>query len=384
MHLPDYKGGGIVNLMSSIEGNFGKKHPYKQSKLLQSKELRNYKNIVLIIIDGLGYHWLQKQKSSFLCKGIRGKMTSVFPSTTASAITSFATGVAPQQHAYTGWYMNLKEIGAVTTILPFNARFGGQSLDELGVSIDDLLSQQGFVVNLGVSTYVVTSKHISTSVFARHIHGDSRHLPYNTLNGFFRQTRRAVTRHNRRKYIYAYWSHLDSLGHKFGINSRKVARHFKKIATGFQSFIRSLQGTDTAVIVTADHGQIDTIQDHVINLSDHPRLEECLTLPLCGGSRVVYCYVHPSKSRNFERYIKMKLGKVCHLFKSEELIRRGVFGLFKPNPKLFDRIGDYVLVMKEDYVLTDNLINKKRPVHIGRHGGVSKEEMYVPLIYFKT
>ena len=48
--------------------------------------------------------------------------------------------------------------------------------------------------------------------------------------------------------------------------------------------------------------------------------------------------------------------------------------------KLFDRVGDYVLVMKDNYVVEDSILGEKRPPHIGHHGGVSSGEMFVPLI----
>jgi hypothetical protein len=53
-----------------------------------------------------------------------------------------------------------------------------------------------------------------------------------------------------------------------------------------------------------------------------------------------------------------------------------------PNKKLFDRVGDYILVMKENYILKDVLLGEHENKNIGHHGGVSKEEMYVPLIVF--
>jgi len=71
------------------------------------------------------------------------------------------------------------------------------------------------------------------------------------------------------------------------------------------------------------------------------------------------------------------------MFKSEELIKKHFYGLGVPNPKLADRIGDYVLIMKENYMLKDD-IEKKKKFHKADHGGVSREEMLVPLIVFKA
>jgi len=54
MPLPNYKDGSIVNLMSSIGRALGHKSPYKPLKILDPKELKDSKNIVLMVIDALG------------------------------------------------------------------------------------------------------------------------------------------------------------------------------------------------------------------------------------------------------------------------------------------------------------------------------------------
>ena len=117
--LPNYKGKSIVNLMSSISNSFGKKHKYSELISLNSDELKKFKNVVLIVIDGLGYNYLKKQKDSFLLENLKSNITSTFLSTTACANTAFLVGYPPQQHALTGWEINLKEIGTITKILPF-------------------------------------------------------------------------------------------------------------------------------------------------------------------------------------------------------------------------------------------------------------------------
>ena len=51
-----------------------------------------------------------------------------------------------------------------------------------------------------------------------------------------------------------------------------------------------------------------------------------------------------------------------------------------PHPRLHERIGDYTLIMKEKAVIKDWLPGEPRYVQIGVHGGVTAQEMYVPLI----
>jgi hypothetical protein len=71
---------------------------------------------------------------------------------------------------------------------------------------------------------------------------------------------------------------------------------------------------------------------------------------------------------------------MCDLYRSEDLIARNYFGLFEPDPRLYDRIGDYVLIMRDNYIIKDFLLNEEEKFHIGNHGGVTEEEMLVPVV----
>jgi predicted AlkP superfamily pyrophosphatase or phosphodiesterase len=384
MYLPNYKDGSIVNLMSSIGRAFGKKMMYDELKLLPSKELKDSRNVILIVVDGLGFDYLKRKgNGTILNDNLKGSMTSVFLPTTACAITTFSTGLAPQQHAYTGWFMLLKELGIVSTILHFNSRLGGDFFSKQNVNMSDILDVPPFSDGLKAKCFVVSHKQIVDSDFTRQLGRNAKRLGYLTMHDFFSNVRKAVKSGRQRKFIYAYWPALDSISHDYGSESKKAEKHLGQIALGLDNFIKSIKGTDTTVIVTSDHGFIDSTEKELINLDSHPKLKECLSLPLCGDSRTAYCYVHTSKAKQFEYYVKTKLGRFCWVFKREDIIRKNYFGLFKPNPKLFDRIGDYVLIMKDNYLLKDSLLNQKRHFHIGNHGGVSRNEMIVPLVVIK-
>lgn len=380
---PNYKDGSIVNLMSSISEAFGKRQMYKPLKILPPKELKESKNIVLMILDGLGFKYLvSKGKNTQLKRRLRGAIDSVFPPTTVSAITTFMTGTAPQQHAFTGWLMHLKELGVVSKIFRSNARIGGLSFDRTGIDMREILPAGGFSKEINVSSYVVTDKETMDSGLVRITSRKSKVLGYATMAGFFRQIKKAVELHNRRKYIYAYWSEFDTSSHAHGANSKESEKQLRYFDNNLKKFIENIR--NTTLIITADHGFVDTPQNRVIKLENHPKLKECLVLPLCGESRTIYCYVRPSKTKQFENYVNKNLKKFCRLYKSEELVKRHFFGLFKPSPKLLDRIGDYVLVMKENYILKDLVLGQKMKLHIGYHGGASEEERVVPLVLIKS
>lgn len=382
MISPNYKDGSIVNLMSSIAGAFGKRLKYNQLKLLKSRELRKSKNIVLLVIDGLGSEYL-KNKTGFLKENMKGEITSVFLPTTACAITTFATGLAPQEHAVTGWYMNLKEIGMVTTVLPFVPRVIPAPLDYFGISKKDIFKFKKFKNKIKASSYTITKQEIKNREINANNENKKRILGYSNLDGFFKQIKTAINKHNKKKYIYAYWPYFDEFSHEFGVKSKETKAHFKKLDKQIEKFVKGLRGTDTALIITADHGLIDSNKKERINLDDYPKIKECLSMPLCGEPRTRYCYVHPDKARQFEKEVKNKLKGKCELFKSKKLVDKNFFGIKKANPELNHRIGDYILIMKDNYIMKDFLLEEPH-WYIGNHGGISKEEMLVPLIFIKT
>ena len=133
------------------------------------------------------------------------------------------------------------------------------------------------------------------------------------------------------------------------------------------------------LIATGDHGFIDIRPEHRIELGEHPALAELMRLPLCGDGRVAYCYVRPGRRRAFERYVGTHLDRQAQLCVSADLIDQGYFGIGPAHPRLAERVGDYTLLMKDRYVIKDWLPGEGRFVHVGVHGGLTREELYVPL-----
>jgi len=366
--------------MSSITRSFGVGSKYKELPILKSAKLSTSKNIILFIIDGLGYEYLIKNgKDTCFYKHLQGKATSVFPATTASAIPSFSTGVAPGEHGLTGWHMYLPDENITTKIVKFTERGTGKPLSKYGIKMSDVFTQKTIFEKIS-NSHVVICKDYAYSDFTNAIMKKANILPYSNLNGFFSQTKKAIDSNQKRKYIYAYWGELDDLLHKFGTKGQKPLNHLKELDGYFTKFINSKKNTDTTIIITADHGLVDYKKTDIVELDKHPRLKEMLVAPLCGEPRVAYCYVDKNKTKEFEVYIKKYLSKYCHIHKSRELVDKKIFGTGKVNKKLINHIGNYILVMKNNYIIKDILPGEKRKQKKACHGGTSKEEMFVPVI----
>ena len=378
---PDYLGGSIVNLMSSIAAAYGAQSSiYPELSSLGPDRLREFNNVVLIVLDGLGYNYVTHTGAgNFASDHLAGRMTSVFPSTTATAIPVFLSGHPAQQHGLTGWFTYLNEFDAVAAVLPFTERGSNAPLDHSGVGPLQLTDQVPIFDRLDTTCHTVMPVDIAYSIFNRAFSGQALIHPYQTLGQMFDRIIR-LSREDGPKYIHAYWPGFDRLAHEHGIDSHEVQSHFQQIDAELRRFKRSLSGTDTLVIITADHGFIDVDPAQMVQLEHHPALAETLMMPLSGEPRVAYCYVYPDHREQFEAYIHDELSERVIICDSQDLLRNEYYGLGTAHPNLTDRIGHYTLITTGRTIIKDWVAGERPYRHIGVHGGVSADEMYVPLI----
>lgn len=379
---PDYSGASLVNLMASVRGALHAPPTcYPEAPLLPAAELRRARRVVLLLIDGLGLDFLLRQApDSVLRRHLRGQLDSVFPTTTAAAVTSVTTGIAPQQHAITGWFMWLRELGMVTSILPFRSRAGGCDLERAGFAAQTFLGAPSLFAELACTSAVLSPARIADSTFSQASSGPARRIGYHDLEDLFARLTSLVTAADAPRFIYAYWPEFDSLAHAQGSGGVAAQEHFRMLDRAFGDLLERCAGSDTCILVTADHGFVDTGPDHYLHLADHPDLAACLSLPLCGEPRAAYCYVRPGRANAFERYVTEVLQPYCVCRASAELIEGGLFGLGMPHPELAARVGDYVLLMKDRYVIKDYVAGEKPFFFAGVHSGLSEAELRVPLV----
>ncbi|MGV8141172.1 MAG: alkaline phosphatase family protein, partial [Candidatus Woesearchaeota archaeon] len=244
--------------MSSIIKGAGGKPLYKELTYISGKDISKYKNVILLVIDGLGYNYLiRKGNGSIMKDNLRGRMTSVFPPTTASCVTTFATGVAPQQHGITGWFVYLKELGMITTVLRTQPRIRGCNFSDMDIDLNDIFTEKSISKKIGVKTYTVIHEDIIDSDYNIINNKSSKMIGYRNLKGYFEGINKTIN-YSGKKFVYAYWPDLDSHAHKNGMNSKKTHNHFKAIDKHVKKLARYIKGKNTLVIITADHGLIDT------------------------------------------------------------------------------------------------------------------------------
>ena len=374
--LPDYGGGSLVNLMASLVAACGGKPLHAPLRNFSVGEPRN---LVLLIVDGLGDVLLRRHGAGGeLERRRRRSITSVFPSTTASAITTSYTGCTPLEHGLTGWFTYFGEAGCVGAPLPFRSRGDNASLRGRGFSPERAFPAASLFEALPLRSIVVTYRQIIDSDYnLRHCAGAERRA-YETLAELADQVAAAVKSSAERKLIYAYWPEYDAISHRRGCESPEALGKLAEIDAAFGALLARLSGTETAVVATADHGFIDA-EDC---LEPPAAISSLLRFPFCGERRVVYCHVHNEKE--FMARAQEWLGERADVRPSRELVEAGWFGPGRPHPRFAERIGDVALLMRERHTVKDWTPGEPRHLHIGNHGGTSEDEMLIPLILEKT
>lgn len=384
MLKPNYKNGSIVNLTSSLIRGMGGKSRYGPLKSLKPVELHEYDNVVLLLIDGLGNEFLEKYgKKTFLLKNRKSVITSVFPATTASAVTTFLTGLAPNRHAITGWHMFFKEMDKVITPLLSVPRGKKSATSSFRKKYSKIINQPTIFEKIKRRSIYIFPKKYLPRIYTAEYRSGAKSATYENVNGFFRLIERTAKEKKDKKYVFAYWPKLDSFSHKFGTKHKRTKRHFLLINNRIQTLSEKIKSTNSIILVTADHGLNDATKSRIIQAENHPKFQDCLALPLCGEKKAAYCYVKLNKTLEFEHYVGTKLKKYCDLYKSKDILSQKFFGPGKNNPKIKSRIGDYILVMKNGFAIRDRVGSEEKKLDIGNHGAMSKEELFVPLIVIK-
>jgi hypothetical protein len=125
---------------------------------------RESEAVVLLVLDGLGWNALREHAADMpeLAAMAGGPITTVVPATTATALTSIATGLAPAQHGILGYRMLVE--GDVLNVLRWSVQGGGRTPDPFDV--------QRHTAFLGRAVPVVTKTEFRNTGFTKaHLRG---------------------------------------------------------------------------------------------------------------------------------------------------------------------------------------------------------------------
>lgn len=379
---PDYDGGSILNLMSSLIRGRGGRSPHRPLAGLPPARIRPYRKVVLLLLDGLGAKQLHRfilagKGRKFLALHPWQKITTACPATTAAVVTTLATGSSPAEHAILGWHLHLPDLGMDGTILPFVTRTD-TPIAPPEFDLAKYLALPAPLASIRGRRVLLSQGDIPTSRTSMAQRWWTERRSFEDLNGMLRQLR-AFARSSGRASAYAYWPHYDSHCHIHGPEGRVPALHLAEIDAFLGRVQKALAGTDTLLLVTADHGHMQT---HTrIDLSRIPGFYDTLATLPSGDARMVQCFVRPARVKEFLRRTRTPplLGAAACV-PLAAVLRSGILGPGRPHPALKNRLGDYTLFAAPGHAfLYPEALSTHKKIKAGNHGGLSPDELEVPL-----
>lgn len=133
----------------------------------------------------------------------------------------------------------------------------------------------------------------------------------------------------------------------------------------------------TVLVLMADHGQIAIRKDPHFEPRNHSDLLRRLHLLPAGENRFAYLYLKPGQIEAIEEYFSQTWPNSFITLPSAHALHAGLFGPGTPASSAPDRLGDRLAIGQGNASLW--WANKENPL-IGRHGGLTPEEMLLPFL----
>lgn len=379
--LPDYGDGGLFGFARALRYWLHDRRAGWPAAEIAPGE---HALVVLLLIDGLGERFLDTAgRGSALHAAKRAGMSSVCPSTTASAITTLATGVAPVEHGLNGWFIHDRRFGGVIAPLPLIRR-SGEPLEAFRL-LPRLFPVAPMYRHACRPVTLVSPAQIAFSRFSLH-HGRGAHIePYQGLDDCVAaivEMADALARSG--GLIHAYYPVFDLLSHQHGCRSPESIACFTRLDAAFASLQQALAGRDVRLLVTADHGFIDAPPERCIDLAPDGEVAAMLAAPLFGERRLAFCRVRAGAHAEFEAWAADVLRGKGVAVRSADVLAAGLLGPGQPHPRLNERLGSHALLMEAGWTIVDHVPGEHEHTMIGVHGGLSADEMRVPLIVTRT
>ena len=355
--MPDYGGASNISILPSLTWGVA-------SETIP-EEIARAERVVVLVLDSLGWIQLQDHIDHAPTLGALngGPVTTAAPSTTAVALTSISTGVAPGEHGIVGYRFPVG--GAVMNALRWTTSSG----DHRGLVTPS--DAQVVPTLAGGSWNVVSDRMFEGSGFTEAYLGDA---PYHGIwhpSSLVAATVELLEAGQ--THVYTYYDGLDHTAHVHGFSGQYYTRELEFCDWLVKTMAAALP-TGTALVVTADHGQIDA---HEIV----PVSEECLALTTqrSGEARFRWLHAKPGATDDLAAVATEQHGDVAWVRTKQQMIDEGWFGP-TVTPAAESRLGDVALVPFEP-IGFDDPGERHLDKLIGRHGSLTEAEMLVPVLH---
>jgi hypothetical protein len=363
---PAYGTASLADLMPSVSAVLGV--PGAVDVLGLGAELEGVDRIAVLLVDGLGAYQIPVAAAHApILRDLPSRtLTSGFPSTTPVSLVTLGTGALPGAHGVLGFTLRRPDGGILNHIQwgddpdpadwqPVPTCF--ETASAAGVAVTQVTRPEF----RGTGLTVAANRGAAFTGAA-----DPRSLSDGMLAAL-----------SRPGLVYGYHPDLDHQGHVAGVDSpgwqdaaTEVGRLVARLADGLPA--------GAALLVTADHGQLNVPLDGRFDLGTDPALAAGI-VAIAGEPRVRYLYVEDGARDDVIAAWRGVLGPAAWVLTREEAIAGGWYGPVPPAH--LGRLGDVVVICQGRAVV---VASGWEPPAVGRlvayHGSVTAAEMSIPLL----
>ncbi len=359
--VPDYGGANVRGIIPALLG------PQSWADTLPSwmpDTIARANQVVVLVLDGLGWDQLQARRDiAPTIASLHGdRITTVAPTTTATALSSIATGLTPGEHGLIGYRMVLG--GEVMNVLRWAVDGENRRRSNVPSEI------QRFPAFLGEAVPVVTPAELIGSAFSEgHLRG-SNPVGYRAPSSMCIEVGRLLD--DGERFVYAYYAGIDKIAHERGFGDFYDAE--LRTADRLVGDMLEQLPPGAALLVTADHGQV-SVGSNIVKpsgeLLSHVSQQS-------GEGRFRWLHAHRGGIDDLMAAASEEFSDTGWVMTREQLIADGWFGPTVA-PQVAQRLGDVAVLARDDVSYHDP--DDSGPFElVCRHGSMTSAEVYVPLL----
>ena len=361
--IPDYSGANLTGIIPGcLLGTSGRRPNWFPQPLQEAER------IVLLVIDGLGYEQLQRHAhiAPNLMSLIGGSITTIAPSTTASALTSLVTGASPAEHGIVGYRMDMGDS------IMNSLRWWSDTRDLR--KVHPPATVQPIPPFVGMTIPVVSRAELEGSAFTEaHLRG-SRPCGWRAASSIVAQCANLIS--SGEKFVYAYYDGIDKIAHERGFGA-----YYNSEIAATDWLVGSLLNTlpsGTTLAITADHGQVQ-VDDNVVHLSDDIKAS---LHHQSGEGRFRWLHAKRGQESDLLQIATDSYSDIAWVASRDQVIEEAWLGPARGGriaDQVKRRLGDVALVPFTATTFDDPLDSGPFSL-VCRHGSLTADEMFVPFL----
>jgi hypothetical protein len=326
---------------------------------------------VVFLIDGLGARLLERYPdeapylSSLMATQQPG--TAGVPTTTATSLSSFGTGLPPGAHGLVGF---TSRIPGTDRLL--NALFWDKSVDPKQWQ-PHATAFTGLRLN-GASVTVVNKREFRDSGLTVAAHRGADFVGADRVGE--RIAAAVAASRERPSLTYLYDGDLDWTGHRYGVDSEPWLQQLVMVDAQAEQ-LREALPPEVRLMVVADHGMVDSPSSHRVDVDRELALRDGLVL-MGGEARFRHLYCRTGADATVAATWTELLGDRAEVLTRDEAMMRGWFGAVEP--AVLPRIGDVLVACRGDHAVVSTVDFAYESTLVGLHGSLTEDEMLIPML----